>query len=220
MENEDYKMIIIDFCGTITKNQTADRFVFYAMKKTIKNLFLYTYKFFYQRFISFLKKFNLFQKINTDKTIYLSLIKGLTKDLLEKKAKEYADFLIKKKMRITIIERINEIHYDKCVIASAGYEIYIKYFNDKYFNCDILASKFLYDEDKFNGKIDRTVYHLDKADYLIETYGLSVINKYSTFYSDSESDLPTFNIVKNKIVVYPKKRFLNYAKNQKWTIIN
>jgi HAD superfamily phosphoserine phosphatase-like hydrolase len=216
MDNEN-KLIIIDFCGTLIKKQTVNLFVYYSMKKNIINIT----RFFYIKFIEIIT--NIMYKIRIinftlDKRNYLKIIKNYNLEFLEDKAKDFILYL-EKYINIDLLNYINDKYTNnKKIIASAGYEIYIKYFNQYFIFDALIASKMKFENNLFTGEIDRTVYGEDKKNYIIEKYSLSELSN-CIFFSDSMSDLPTFKMAKLKYVVKPNRRMLKYAKENEWKVI-
>ncbi len=217
------KYAFFDFCGTITKNQTADRFVEYVINKSdFKNtnqicikliLKLYNIKFIY-------KVLNKIYNVNIHKKkLILSKLKGIRKDIIDDISVDYYNEL-KNEFNDIIIEKIkNHSKTHKIVLISAGYEPYIKHFVNEYKIPMLFTNEFKYDGCLFLGKIKGDdVYGLNKVNVIKKNiYDYDYENSFS--YSDCFSDLPILKFSKNGFVIsefyddWIKKNQLNWIQN-------
>lgn len=221
MDSTNKKIIIYDFCGTLTTIQTADRFVLFAMKKNLINYIKFAFIYIFHIIEIILSKLHIKRKFNTSKESYLKLIKGYSQEYLESKANKYAQYLFQKKSRKDISNSLLQSKNSdtRYIIASAGYQIYIKYYAEYLGISEVLASKFVYKDNIFSGQIDRPVFGKDKSNYINEYLELSKNKYHITLYSDSIADLESFIISDTKIAVYPTRRLRKYAKQNQWQII-
>lgn len=188
------KVAIFDFCETLANFQTADAYVEYIRErfgnKSMKNK---------ERFRVFLRKTKvmaianvLFPKGSMNKRLVLWQLKGFSKSELEQYARLYYERKIKPNLIVKIIDELKQLQLLnwRIVIASAGYEIYLKYFCDDF--CiplqDLIAVKIKFKNDICMGSFDGGDRLWDKTDKLE-----SLLDRKSVViraYSDSISDLP------------------------------
>ena len=211
------KNLIIDFCGTITDIQTSDYFVYFSLSKLRHKIWFKFLKIF--QFIT--KKLNLNHVFKFDKSTYLKLLNGYDKNTLENKSYEFSELILKKHIRRDILEVIrNESkNYNKIVVISAGLDIYVsKVCNNLGLN-EIFSSKFVYFNDIFNGKIDRSYYGIDKLK-LIEEHGLIDENNCISVITDSSSDMPIIQKANEVILAYPDQKLLKLYRFNNWKLYN
>jgi HAD superfamily hydrolase (TIGR01490 family) len=208
---------IFDFCGTITKNQTADDFVKFLVSPYIRLKIKFFILKILQKYINRIFKRQLLNKKN-----FLKLIKGFTNDLLEEEAFYYSNLLIHYYMREDILELIRVLVADKSkkvIILSAGYSIYIKHIARILGIEEYYASNILVLNHRSNGRYDRSLYGPDKFKFLKE-YLMEYSKVETYFYSDSISDLMCLKFVDNPMVVYPDVQLFEHSKNNRWRIID
>ncbi len=217
------KYAFFDFCGTITKNQTADRFVEYVINKLeLKNN--------YQIYICLILKaykikliYKVLSKIYNvhihRKKLILSQLKGIKKDIIDDISLEYYNEL-KGEFNDVIIKKIKKLSTThKIVLVSAGYEPYIKHFVNEYNISMLFTNEFEYDGSNFTGKIKGDdIYGKNKVKIIKKNIcDYDYLNSFS--YSDCYSDLPILKFSKNGFVIseihedWIKKNKLNWIQN-------
>ena len=207
------KLVILDFCETLIKFQTADRFIDYVCAE--KNVFLH-------RFIShtesFLKKikftsliYKIFPKYNFNKRLKLLSITGIKKDYLSLKAISYNEILLD-----NMILKMKEILTDSLknnniiIIVSGGYEIYLSKFSNLFNIKNFIGTKIGFKNNRATGLIDGLDCMFENKITLLESYIKKNNLNYDTsvLYSDSITDISLFEWADEGYVVsknYSKK---------------
>lgn len=193
------EIIVFDFCKTIVNIESADDFCIFALKSQKKTL-LYIFSKIINSFL--IKKILLSLDVNIKKLL-LSLLKGIPKNHLKKIGKKYSEIIKQDYLNSEIFKKfLSANEQDKeILVISAGYSIYLKPFFSKY-ECSIIANDFLYTDGIFTGKIiKKDCYGEEKLLRLREHFSELSKIVIEDCYSDSMSDLPIFNISKNKFFV-------------------
>lgn len=208
---------IYDFCQTIADFETGDEFIHFIRRKK-RNLRMQTLELF--RLI--LKKSGatyMFEKLRSDplcslnKQMVLYQLKGMSKDDIEKYAKEYYKSIIVPHLIPQMIELIREQKKDgyTIVVVSASYRPFLLLFKEE-FKIDVLITNdFVYKDGFFTGKIAREdCIGKNKVKYFTEVYSGFDCKDYENCksYGDSESDKYILNIAKEGFVIArtgPKK---------------
>lgn len=204
------KVVIFDFCETLANFQTADAFVYYVIHKSNKKItFLRTllYRFYCKiKLISFLTF--LFPKSSINKKFVLRQIKGEKKSFLEACAYDFYFEVIKKNLihETTAILQNHINNGCRAIIASAGYEIYLKYFMQdfKLPLSDLIGVKIKFKKEICTGKFDGGDRLYDKVDFLNNM--LKGKNVYTVAYSDSPSDMQLLEWANEAVVIRRKDK--------------
>jgi len=211
---------ILDFCGTLVSNQTADSFIFSIIRNNPLKVFIFFILWLYKK-ISKLTKTNIFN-LNLDKTIFLKLIKGFSYQVINSAAIRFSNQLILKYKNNKLIDYINNNSYSNIIIISAAYSIYIKYFikslpiKVKF----VFASNLVFSNNIFTGNIDRSLFGEDKVLFINEKINFKQdIDNRLTLFTDSISDLPLIRFCNETICVNPDKYLLSVAIQNNWKIL-
>jgi HAD superfamily hydrolase (TIGR01490 family) len=142
------------------------------------------------------------------KEYLLRVFKGMSKYELEKFSKEFFKSVVQKRLHTVVIEKMME-HKKQghiIIIASGGFENYLKYFANEY-NIDYyFCTKLEFLNDRLTSKIDgNECLGLEKVNQLKQLDLNSYDLKNSYVYSDDQSDQPLFDLVGNKILVKNKQ---------------
>ena len=138
------RVALFDFCETICKFQTADRFVHFVRNRTRNQRCLYKW-----RLVSILRKIMiipaltiLFPKASINKRLILWQLKGFYLDELEKLALEYYVACIKPKFIVPVISEMLAKQTDgyRIIIVSGGYDLYLKCFIRDFGVKDLIAT--------------------------------------------------------------------------------
>ena len=199
------KYAFFDFCGTITKTQTADRFVYFVIKETnYKNNYYCLIQLALKVLnIKLLNKIiNKVFKINLlKKKLILLQLKGISKKVIDELSLKYYEIL-KNELHINIVQKIKSFsNSHKVILISAGYNPYIEHFVKDHNISVRICNRFKYKDLVFSGKIDGDdIYGRNKINILkkyIKDYDYN--NSFS--YSDCISDLPLLKFAKNGFVI-------------------
>ncbi len=194
-------LVIFDFCDTLFDGQSVNYFLD----------FLYSKLPFYKKILS--KTRRKLNKISSSeskkyKEYLLKDFCGMSEQKFEIYAKDFFDEVIQYRLHDKVIKKLQ---YHKglghtLVVASGGFECYLKYFVKKYemdllfctkleFVNGRLTSKIMQNECLGGEKINRL------KTLKLEKYDL----KNSYVYSDHRSDIPLFDLVGNKVLVKNKQ---------------
>jgi HAD superfamily phosphoserine phosphatase-like hydrolase len=214
------KYAFFDFCGTITKYQTADRFVYYVLKNTKYKNRIHLYLKFFIKLLRFKYIFKFLNKIfNVNllrKKLILLQLKGINRNIIESLSIKYYNDL-KKEFNKSIIKKI-KIHSKthKLILVSAGYEPYIKHFYNEYNMHMLFTNEFSYHNNIFTGKMSKIdVYGENKVKVLNDDISdYDYLNSFS--YSDCISDLPLLKFSNNGYVISSIKHNWITRNNLKW----
>jgi 2-hydroxy-3-keto-5-methylthiopentenyl-1-phosphate phosphatase len=214
------KLLLIDFCGTLTTIQTGDNFVFYCIKHNFLLLLVFISIKIYQLFKTLINK--VFRvKLTVSKKDFLFLIKNFNPIKIDFFSKKYSDLLIKKFLRKDVIEYINKNFKDyKKIVLSAGYKPYIDKVNSNFLHYDdVFASNFNFDSYGRIVSLDRSFYGFDKLNFFnsftLENPHFNDI----VLFTDSVSDLPLAKVCNKTIFCYPKAKLRNRIKlHPNWEI--
>lgn len=204
------KIAIFDFCETLANFQTADAYVEYVREVTHcsnmcrKEMFrLFLRK---TRILAILSV--LFKRSSLNKRFILWQLRGINKDCLEVFAKEYYDKRIRPNIISSVLSELYRLREQgwRIVIASGGYEIYLKYFCQEHGIPlkDLIAVKIAFSENKCLGIFDGGDRLWDKIYYLESKFNRDKIQ--CVAYSDSITDLPLLQWANDGIVVRRKDK--------------
>lgn len=213
MKNNE--LILFDFCETLIKFQTADRYVHFCRRCLGKKRMLFFH--FFIRCLEKLNFFKLYDKIfrdsNLHKRLVLFQLKGVEKKECEELAKKYFEEELLPNVipeTIQMLKRHQE-NNNPVWLISGGYDLYIKYFADYFHVDEYICSHIQFNEKSVcTGKMNGldcmgTNKLLLLETFLKERYDVSSI----TFYSDSSSDLPLLLRAQTAVVV-------SKIKHQSW----
>ncbi|MDR3286126.1 MAG: HAD-IB family hydrolase [Prevotellaceae bacterium] len=214
MEN---KLAFFDFCGTIIKFQTADRFIDFCSKNLkFNNTFVgYIHKILNKlRILSVLTKF--FPLCAISKRLKLLIIRGIPYEKLEKLAERYYIEELKPAIILSVVSEMTKKKKNgyKIWIVSGGYDIYIKYFIADFHLDGLIATQIRFNKKGYCcGRIAGIdCMNTNKVKMIEEK--ISNIKKSTTFaYSDSISDISLLKWVENGVVVSKNKSQLWAKKN-------
>ena len=199
------KLAIFDFCDTLVNGQTANKFIYFILKKSKPNLI--------SRLIIFAIKLRLVPNIFTlKKKLLVFTLRGISKSKLKKFSKEYSKML-ETRLNEPLIKKL--IKHSKegysIVIISGGYESYLKYFIIPKINfTNIIGTKLEVNNKKLSGFIKgKDCMGLEKIKRLNSNLNLKKYNLVKSYvYSDSMSDMPLFMLVGNPIYYNSKERIM------------
>lgn len=206
------EIVLYDFCGTLVDFQTANAFVNYVKERTQKRRTIIEYIRLILNRLGLLQYLNRFsKKISINKALLLRQLKGESKDEMDSLAREFYNSRIKKHFIPVVLNRlIQDLKEQKTVVViSGGYDIYLRYFAKDFNIPYLICTSLKFKNNQFTGKIsgndcmgDEKVIRLNK---MLSTISPKSEDKRLTLYSDSDSDLPLFNICDNKIAVIQGK---------------
>lgn len=212
MEVSD-KVAFFDFCETLVDFQTAGAFVDFVREEindrrvNFRNLcFVYLRKL---RIISLIDQ-KTHWKYSLNKRLKLYQLKGLDIKLLEHLAERYYIEKIRVKFIPDVLNKLKELQVDgfSVGLVSGGYGIYLKYFVEEFGLQFCYSSNIGFSKGRCTGRmVGLDCMRENKIVIVSEKY--SVPPAESQFYTDSKSDLPLLNWVKDGIVV-------SKGKHQKW----
>tara|TARA_B100000963_G_scaffold358205_1_gene382252 strand:+ start:1035 stop:1724 length:690 start_codon:yes stop_codon:yes gene_type:complete len=191
------KLVILDFCETLIKFQTADRFIDFVCVD--KNIFLHKLIFLIQIFLKKIKFtsiiYKFFPKFNFNKRLKLLSIIGIDRKYLNLKAESYNKILIDN-IILEMQEILNESlkNNDNVIIVSGGYEIYLSEFSNYHKIKNLIGTKIMFRNNKATGLVHGLDCMHENKVILLENYIKKNNIKYNTsvVYSDSISDIPLF----------------------------
>lgn len=198
------RLVIFDFCDTITNFQTANEFCKFVLKKESKYGLVH--------FNTLLKRFYIYRVISkmglkswfSEKTVLLSRLKGISSIKMDEFAMNFIDEVIETNLNLEVYNRfLNHIKIgDVVVLNSGGYEPYLKLFAKKYGVNHCFSTQLEYTNNIFKGRVkgkdclgEEKVIRMITAELLNNTYSDIVV------YSDSITDMPIFNLATHKIAV-------------------
>lgn len=190
--------------------QTADAFVkFILERKKPKKLIKFNYieNFLYKiKFFSLINKF--FPKFNITKRFWLYSLKGFTNSEINELATDFFLNVLQKNINNKILNLLEKyiINNNEIVLISGGYEPYLKVFCKHYHIDSYFGTKIQFLNGYATGKIDGYDC-LGKAKSVILQKILNRNSQYKDIIviSDSNTDMPIFNMATIPIVVSTKK---------------
>lgn len=199
------KIVLFDFCETLTDFQTADAFVHYVERNN-PNIINYKYAKLYNiisntRLLSILNR--LFPHKSIGKRCLLRKLKGMSKSQLESIAIDYYTKVIKSRLiSRTMMELLEKQSKGFDIyIVSGGYDIYLKYFAIEYGIKNVISSRLKFKDGIFTGHLEgKDCMYKEKINRVIQEIPAT---NYSDWYaySDSISDLPLLKFVGYPIVI-------------------
>lgn len=217
------RIAYFDFCETLANFQTADAFVdFVRNRRNSLSMKLMNFS-----LLVLLKlKFNLvinkfFPNSGLIKRYKLLQLRGISIEVLDKYAQEFYISKIKPNLIGDVLIQLIDLQKKNynIVVVSAGYAIYLKYFNQEYNIKHLIATELAFSKD---GKIclgkilGKDCIYTEKVKR-IEDYFKSKKLDYSgsISFSDSPSDLPMMRLTE-KAVVVSKSRSQNWSRENNY----
>ena len=206
-------LAIFDFCETVVKYQTADRFVDFivAKAKSKSSFWIGISNFLGNRiFTIFMGKF--FPKLNFGKRVKWLKIRGLDTDELKYLSEIYAQE-IKKDVVHEVVDKIqwHKSNSHHLVIISGGYENYLIYFKEIFGFDGVLGTQIAEGNGKLKGEFDGSDCMFEEKVYRLQAYlkenKLQVEESYC--YTDSITDLPILQYSNHPYVI-------SYKNSQTW----
>lgn len=183
------KLVVFDFCETLTLCQTSDKYLFYIIQRNNKYL-AFIVKYFY--------KFRLLKKVR--RNLLLRLIRNFKKN--NNLINDYINEVILENINVKVLEVLKKYNDDdncQTMILSAGFKEYIEKSD---INVDfIIAADLEVINNTYTGfYTGSTCYKYEKAYELLK---FLKTNNYKSviFYTDCLSDLPTINICDENYIV-------------------
>lgn len=206
----DKKLVIFDFCGTLIRFQTADRYVQFCVDRLQDNRAVQRrHKLI--RLMDALRVFKIYNHIckvnNWRKRMILWQLKDVPYETCDQLAKRYFEEELLPNTVQPVVEKLRDHleNGDRVCILSGGYDVYIKYFAQHYGVGEILSSRIAFRDGKCLGKMDgKDCMRGNKLEYIRPL----MQNEKTICYTDSKSDLPLLELVNEPIVVskmYPQK---------------
>ncbi len=201
-------LVIYDFCGTLVDFQTANAYVNFVVSekrlppKGVDYLRIALNK---SRLIPFFSYFSKYKYIN--KAMMLYRLKGYSYNEMDFFAREFYNIHIKSHLIRPVVERLRkDIAVGKTVaIVSGGYDIYLKYFASEFGVTNLICSSLAFINGIFSGRINGVECMRNNKVARLSAFfninDLSKLFKNVIVYSDSESDIPLFQISNKRIVV-------------------
>ncbi|PQJ11642.1 HAD-IB family hydrolase [Flavipsychrobacter stenotrophus] len=198
MAEDRKKLAIFDFCGTIYKHQSADIFADFASKRGLRTSIL-------DSICNILVTRPKYSGL-IHKKVKLLQLKGTTASYLEEKAKEFVEKQVFPELIDIVAKELDKYIADPgfdVVIASAGYDVYLKYFCDVKNIPFLVATNIEMKNGRATGKMNgydcfgrEKVKRLNK---LITLKNYDLAN--SVCFSDSLTDKPIFELTGKKYFV-------------------
>lgn len=208
MGNE--KVVLLDFCETVVKFQTADRFVDFichsrpSLKLRIEILI---YKLACCLWVIRILN-RLFPRSSINKRFILYRLRGLPKQYILEKAEEYYNVELKPNFIKSTIDKITELQESgyRIIILSGGYDVYLRFFAREFHIDDIISTRVRFKLNKCLGEIEGIDCLWENKVKLLKEYtsrnSISINNNESIAITDSISDLPMLQFVGNHIIVH------------------
>lgn len=196
------KLLIVDFDGTLTNLQTANDYIFHCIKKNPIKVLLFFLIYLIEKFVQLSPLKKLF---NFSKESYLFLIKGLNSTYLNQISKFYSERVISNFIHHNVLNFvINQKSKFKIILISGAYNIYFEKICSYFGFSEFYSSDFIFSNNFFSGKINRSFYGKDKVNFLNEN---NFIKKFTsiTVITDSFSDLPLIQIADKTFLVTKRK---------------
>jgi HAD superfamily phosphoserine phosphatase-like hydrolase len=192
-------VIVYDFCKTLVNIESADDFCIFVLKEEKKYLSLFI------AYLLMLSPVKIIANLTglKIKKILLSFLKGISKERMELVARKYAMYLEENFLIDEVYDLLNHDQKStkRIFVISAGYSIYIKYFLAN-LNLEIISNDFSFSHGSFDGNIlGNDCYGHEKLKRLQVAVNEIKPFKILASYSDSLTDIPLFNISKDKYFV-------------------
>lgn len=209
MQNPE-KVALFDFCETLVKFQTADRYVLYVCnsidsKGINRKAKLYNWC----RNTGLIGVVShLFPYASINKRFVLWRLKGADEAVMDNLAEQYYEKQIRPNfIRESVSELVSlkESGY-RIIILSGGYDIYLRYFADEYGISDVISSSIAFRNNRCTGLLNGPDCLWGNKIMMLESYckakHIEIDKGGSIAFSDSESDLPMLKYVNNRVIVH------------------
>lgn len=200
------KLVLFDFCETLIKFQTHDKFIgfyFWEMRNIQKFLIYKIYKSFLSNLVCKIFRVNIKKKL-------VLLLRGERKIDIERISKKFAKILIESENKDLVEELIFQREHFQIAIVSAGLSINIRdYLALKGIDdIDVIANELLFLQGRCVGDYERPdCFGSVKKQRLTEEYNNP---RYIACYTDSISDKPILDICDHKIIVEKNRDIFLY----------
>ena len=197
------KLVIFDFCGTLIRFQTADRYVQFCVER-LKGYKVIQLRHMVIKMMDVMRVFKIYNHIrpinNWRKRMVLWQLKGVAYEKCDALAAAYFEEELLPNVVQPIVELLRK-HIavkDRVCILSGGYDIYIKYFAQYFGVKETASSKIAFREGICLGKMEGAdCMRENKLDYL-----QPLLDGSNTIcYTDSKSDMVLLKIVDEPVVV-------------------
>lgn len=199
------RVALFDFCETLANFQTADKYVHYTRERYHTPLMRIRFAVYLMmkrfRIVSFLS--TKFPRSSINKRLILLQLRGLSKSLLDKSAREYYKDVVKPNLITSIVEEMLSLQTAgyEIVLVSGGYDIYLKYFAEEYGIDKVISSHIRFVGNICLGTIEgKDCLSEEKVSRLEESFP-NRSEYYFVAYSDSASDIPLLNWADEAVVV-------------------
>ena len=203
----DSRLVIFDFCGTLIRFQTADRYVRFCVERLKANKSVQRRNALI-RLMDKLRIFKLYNLLfpgnNWRKRMVLSELKGVEYVVCDRLAHEYFTEELLPGIVAPLAEKLQEhlSQGDRVCILSGGYDIYIKYFAEYFGVKEVISSKISFVEGVCTGEMaGADCMRGNKLDYIRPLLQGSK----TICYTDSQSDIPLLEAVDTPVVVSRSK---------------
>jgi len=198
-------LVIFDFCETICKYQSANRFVDFCLLKSDKKSFYYRCLSYLSSNIFIIKVLGrIFPKFNFCKRVKLFSLKGISQSKLNYFSKQYFEQLLINLNEdiVTILEK-HVREGDHVLIVSGGYIEYLNNFKSYFKIKEVIATRIAFRNGKCNGLFEGKDCMFEEKINMTQCYLDSIELNYnkSICYTDSISDLSLLKWVDYPVVV-------------------
>ena len=153
------KLVIFDFCGTLIRFQTADRYVKFCIERLKENKVVQC-RHTLIKLMDTLRIFKIYNHIckvnNWRKRMILWQLKGVSYEVCDQLAKAYFEEELLPNAVQPSIDKLKEhlANSDRVCILSGGYDIYIKYFAQHFGVKETISSKIAFRDVICSGKME------------------------------------------------------------------
>lgn len=212
------KFAIFDVDLTITCRDTFIEFYKFLCQRD-KRFYLYFNKVLYSGLMYVIGVYD----EKKSKEQYLSFLRGISVDAVDKLSQEFFDTYIVKKLlyRNAIFEmyKRREQGY-KVILISASPEFYLNKFNQLYFVDYVLGTRYEIRDGFYTGKMsgynNKGKEKVLRFEEFLRENNIENFDKENSYmYSDSLNDLPLFELVGNRFLINSRKRIPNIT-NLSW----
>lgn len=216
----DEEVILYDFCGTLVDFQTANAFAKYAAKKCGLRNNLWDYLRIVINRLRLLSTINrLYKRISVNKALLLYRLKGQNSNDLDQYAYEFYQEQIRPHFIQPVLEQMKKDISDgkTVVIISGGYDIYIQHFAKEFGVKNLICTELNFKNNIFTGHIKGKDCMAEEKLKRLQRFFPEISSSHRsasmTLYSDSDSDLPLFNICRHRKVVLGSPPIPSWAEN-------
>lgn len=198
------RIALADFCGTIADYQTFNPFALYVLKHERRMLFM---------FHKAMKRcFQLAEKAASGigyeqlyKKVLIYSLKGISQEKLTAYGKSYFHDVADRHLIQETMHLIQQMKNEgiRIIIVSAGCDLYIRPFAQKYQIYDVIATGLHFHNKKCTGKINGMDCIGKNKTALLERYFAKKLetSEFEAGISDSKSDMPMLALCRRKIII-------------------